>query len=148
MDKKFMKRAVELARIAALNGEVPVGAVIVKDGKIISEGMNQREKKQSALSHAEIEAIEGANKALGTWRLDGCEIYVTLEPCPMCAGAILNSRISEVIFGAFDKEAGFVDSVTNIFSLVKGNKTKVFCGICEEECQQILNDFFKAVRQK
>ena len=108
MDKKFMKRALELARVAALNGEVPVGAVIVKDGKIISEGINQREQKQSALSHAEMEAIRGANEALGSWRLDGCEIYVTLEPCPMCAGAILNSRISEVIFGAFDKEAGFV----------------------------------------
>ena len=148
MDKKFMKRALELAKTAALNGEVPVGAVIVKDGKIISEGINQREKKQSALSHAEIEAIVGANKALGSWRLDGCEIYVTLEPCPMCAGAILNSRISEVIFGAFDKEAGFVDSVTNVFSLVKGNKTKIFCGICEEECEALLKDFFKAVRDK
>lgn len=148
MDKKFMKRAMELARIAALNGEVPVGAVIVKDGKIISEGVNRREEKQSALSHAEIEAIEGANKALGSWRLDGCELYVTLEPCPMCAGAILNSRISELIFGAFDKDAGFADSVTNVFSLVKGAKTQVFCGICEEECEKILQDFFKAVRNK
>ena len=148
MNKKFMKRAIELAKIAALNGEVPVGAVIVKDGKIIAEGKNQREQKQSALSHAEIEAIRGANEVLGSWRLDGCEIYVTLEPCPMCAGAILNSRISEVVFGAFDKEAGFVDSVTNVFSLVKGNKTKIFCGICEEECEQILQDFFKAVREK
>ena len=148
MDKKFMKRALELAREAALNGEVPVGAVIVKDGKIISEGKNQREQKRSALSHAEIEAIEGANKALGSWRLDGCEIYVTLEPCPMCAGAILNSRISEVIFGAFDKEYGFADSVVNTFSLVRGNKTQVFCGICEEECEKLLNDFFKEVRQK
>lgn len=148
MDKKFMKRALELAREAALNGEVPVGAVIVKDGKIISEGMNKREQKQSALSHAEIEAIKGANKALGSWRLDGCEIYVTLEPCPMCAGAILNARISEVIFGAFDKEVGFVDSVTNVFSLTKNNKTKIFCGICEEECEKILQEFFKAVRDK
>ena len=149
MDKKFMKRALELAREAALNGEVPVGAVIVKDGKIISEGMNHREEKQSALSHAEIEAIEGANKALGTWRLDGCEMYVTLEPCPMCAGAILNSRISEVIFGAFDKDAGFIDSVTNVFSLTKTAKQpKIFCGICEDECVQLLNDFFKEVRQK
>lgn len=147
MDKKFMKRALELARIAALNGEVPVGAVIVKDNKIIAEGYNRREEKQSALSHAEIEAIMGANRALGSWRLDGCELYVTLEPCPMCAGAILNSRISEVIFGAFDKELGFADSVTNVFSLV-GSKTQVFCGICEEECTKLLEDFFKAVREK
>ena len=147
MDKKFMKRALELARTAALNGEVPVGAVIVKNGKILAEGYNKREQKQSALSHAEIEAITQANKALSSWRLDGCEIYVTLEPCPMCAGAILNSRMSEVIFGAFDKELGFVDSVTNIFSLTN-SKTQVFCGICEEECAKLLEDFFKAVRDK
>ena len=147
MDKKFMKRALELAKTAALNGEVPVGAVIVKDGKIISEGINQREKKQSALSHAEIEAIVGANKALGSWRLDGCEIYVTLEPCPMCAGAIVNARIKKVYFGAYERKSGAVMSNYRIlFSGCLNHKAEAEGGILEEECSALLKKFFSEKR--
>ena len=100
MDKKFMERAIELAKESALEGEVPVGAVIVRDGEIISEGRNRREKDKNALGHAELEAIDNACRELGGWRLWQCELYVTLEPCPMCAGAIINSRIKKVYFGA------------------------------------------------
>ena len=148
MDKKFMKRALELAREAALNGEVPVGAVIVKDGKIISEGYNQREQKKSALSHAEIEAIRGANAVLNSWRLDGCELYVTLEPCVMCTGAIINARISTVVFGAYDLKAGCMDSVTNLTNLPLGSKPEIYGGIYEEECKTLITKFFEEKRKQ
>ena len=114
MNKKFMQNALSLAKKAAAEGEVPVGAVIVKNGEIIAEGRNMREQKQNALSHAEIEAINNACKSLGSWRLDDCELYVTLEPCPMCAGAIINSRIKTLVFGAYDSKAGSIDSVVNL----------------------------------
>ena len=146
MDKKFMKRAIELAKKAYALGEVPVGAVIVKDGEIIGEGYNMREQKQNALSHAEIEAINSACKKIGSWRLDGCEMYVTLEPCPMCTGAIINSRIKTVIFGAFDLNMGCMDSVINLCDYPFNHKVEIYAGICEDECKKILTDFFSLIR--
>ncbi len=148
MNRKYMQRALELARLAAAKGEVPVGAVIVKNGEIIGEGYNRREEKMSVISHAEIEAISAACEKTGDWRLDGCTIYVTLEPCPMCAGAIINARISTVVFGAFDLRAGSFDSVVNLASLGYESKPEVFGGICEDDCTALLQDFFKAVREK
>lgn len=145
-NKIFMQRAIELAKKAEALGEVPVGAVIVKDGKIIGEGYNTRETKQSALGHAEIEAISMANVSLGSWRLDGCELYVTLEPCPMCAGAIINARVSTVIFGAYDKSAGSFDSVVNLANLPYGFKPEIYGGICEAECTALIKNFFKGLR--
>lgn len=146
MDSRFMSRAIELAKIAANEGEIPVGAVIVKDGKIIGEGYNMREQKQNALSHAEIEAINDACKATGDWRLGDCTIYVTLEPCPMCAGAIVNARIREVVFGAYDLNMGCMDSVTSITALPFAKDITVYGGIKEDECKQVLTEFFKNVR--
>ncbi len=147
MESRFMTRAIELAKIAAALGEVPVGAVVVKDGEIIGEGYNMREQKNNALSHAETEAINQACNALGDWRLDGCTIYVTLEPCPMCAGAIINARIREVVFGAYDLSMGCMDSVTNLANLPFATGTAVYGGIREDECKQIITEFFKEVRK-
>lgn len=146
MDKKFMQLAISEAKKAAAENEVPVGAVIVKDGVVLAAAHNMREQKQNALSHAEIEAINSACKNLGSWRLDGCEMYVTLEPCPMCTGAIINARIKTVIFGAFDKNAGCMDSVINLCDYPLGHKVEVYAGICEDECQKILQDFFENLR--
>lgn len=146
MNKKFMQLALSAAREAAKRGEIPVGAVIVKNGEVIAVGSNRREEKKSVISHAEIEAIEKATKRLGDWRLDGCELYVTLEPCPMCTGAIINSRISTVIFGAYDLKAGCMDSVINLCDYPFENKVEIYGGICEDECQKVLKDFFEAVR--
>ena len=146
MQSLFMDRAIELARIAGQLGEVPVGAVIVKNGEIIAEGYNQREQKNNALSHAETEAINKACEVLGDWRLDGCTIYVTLEPCPMCAGAIINARIKEVVFGAYDLSMGCMDSVTNLASLPFASGTTVYGGIKEDECKKLLTEFFKIKR--
>lgn len=143
---RYIKEALLLAKKAGAMGEIPVGAVIVKDGEIIATGRNRRETDKNALGHAEIEAIDAACKALGTWRLDGCEMYVTLEPCPMCAGAIINSRISKLTYGAFDPVAGACDSVTNMFSLGFGQKTEVWAGIEENACAELLTGFFKDVR--
>lgn len=147
MDKIFMLEAIKEAKIAADNGEVPVGAVIVKDGEIIARGRNEREKKQNALSHAEIEAINNACKKIGSWRLDGCEMYVTLEPCPMCAGAIINSRIKTLIFGAYDSKMGSIDSVVNLCDYPYNHKVEVYGGICEDDCLHILQNFFKDLRK-
>ena len=147
MNKEFMFKAIKEAKIAALNNEVPVGAVIVKDGKIIAKGRNMREEKQNALSHAEIEAINNACKILNSWRLDDCEMYVTLEPCPMCTGAIINSRIKTLVFGAFDSKAGSVDSVINLCDYPYNHKVEVYGGICEDECLKILKDFFGDLRK-
>lgn len=146
MDKKFMQLAISEAKKAATENEVPVGAVIVKDGVVLAAAHNMREQKQNALSHAEIEAINSACKNLGSWRLDGCEMYVTLEPCPMCTGAIINARIKTVIFGAFDKNAGCMDSVINLCDYPLGHKVEVYAGICEDECQKLLQDFFENLR--
>lgn len=148
MNTKFMDRAIALAREAEEMGEVPVGAVVVKNGEIIGEGRNMREQEGSVTAHAEIMAIEAAAKALSDWRLDGCELYVTLEPCPMCAGAIINARIGEVVFGAFDKRAGSCsnESVINLFSCGYDFSPAVFGGIREKECTEILTEFFKKLR--
>lgn len=146
MDKKFMLRAIELAKLAATEGEVPVGAVIVKNGEIIAEGRNCREKKQNALSHAEIEAINNACRNLNSWRLDDCELYVTLEPCPMCAGAIINARIKTLIFGGYDSKMGSADSVINLFDYPYNHKVEIYGGICEDLCLLPLKEFFKDKR--
>lgn len=146
MNSKFMLEALLLAEEAGKHGEVPVGAVIVKDGTIISSGRNMREEKKNALSHAEIEAINNACKVLGDWRLDGCEMYVTLEPCPMCAGAIINSRIKTLVFGAYDSKMGCIDSVTNLCNLPLGHEVEIYGGIMEDECSSVLKKFFKKIR--
>lgn len=147
MNKKFMKEALKEAKAAAECGEVPVGAVIVKDGEIISRGRNRREEKQNALSHAELEAINSACKALHSWRLDNCELYVTLEPCPMCTGAIINARIKTVIFGAYDIKMGSMDSVINLCDYPYNHKPEIYGGICEEECGLVLQEFFRKIRE-
>lgn len=145
---EYMQRALALAKEAGEEGEIPVGAVIVKDGKIIAEGKNRRESDNNAMGHAEIEAISNACKKLNSWRLDGCELYVTLEPCPMCAGAIINSRIDTLVFGAFDKKAGSCcdDSVVDLFKLPYNHKPTVWAGILEKECSEMLSNWFKNMR--
>ena len=145
MDRRFMYRAIELAKESRAEGEIPVGAVIVKNGEIIGEGRNRREKENRALSHAETEAIEAANRATGDWRLDGCSLYVTLEPCLMCTGAIAAARISEVVFGAYDTERGYTVSRADINKLADTN-VSVFGGIKEDECKTLLDEFFKKIR--
>lgn len=142
-----MERALLLALQAAEDGEIPVGAVVVKNNEIIGEGRNRREKEKTPLAHAEIEAIHGAAEALGDWRLSGCELYVTLEPCSMCAGAILNSRLSLLVFGAYDEAAGAVISRENAFSPFR-NDMRVIGGFFESECKKVLSDFFAAMRKK
>ena len=143
-----MKRALELARISANEGEVPVGAVVVKDGEIVGEGRNRREKGKNALYHAEIEAIDNACKKLGGWRLWQCDLYVTLEPCPMCSEAIINSRIKQVYFGACDHKAGSFGSVVNFNDFNYNHKPVIYGGIMEEECSYLLTEFFKNLRSK
>ena len=144
----MMLRAIELARQAGSRGEIPVGAVIVKDGKIIAEGYNRREEKKNALSHAETEAINTACEVLGDWRLDGCVLYVTLEPCPMCTGAIINSRIRRLVFGASDYKAGSCGSVVNLFDLPYNHKPELVTGFMQEECSALLTEFFANLRQR
>lgn len=146
LDLDFMKRALSLAKEAAGEGEAPIGAIIVRDGKIVSVGRNRREKDKNALGHAEIEAIDNACKTLGGWRLIGCTMYVTLEPCPMCAGAIINARIERVVFGAYDKKAGSCGSVTNLFELPYNHKPELIGGVLEEECSLALTEFFRDLR--
>lgn len=143
-----MSRALELARQAALEGEVPVGAVVVLDGRIIGEGRNQREKSRNALSHAELEAIDAACKALNGWRLWQCDLYVTLEPCPMCAGAIINARLRRVIYGAADPKAGSFGSVIDFNSLPYNHKPELTAGVLQEECAGVLSDFFATLRAR
>lgn len=147
-NESFMKEALALAKTAADTGEVPVGAVIVRNGEIIATGINRREKEKNALCHAEIEAINDACNKLGGWRLPECELYVTLEPCPMCAGAIINSRIEKVYFGAYDRKAGSVRSLVRLFDIPYNHKPEVHGGIMEDECADILSDFFKSLRAK
>lgn len=144
-----MKRAVELAEYAGSIGEIPVGAVVVKreTGEIIGEGYNRRETDKNALAHAEITAIENACKKLGGWRLIGCDLYVTLEPCPMCCGAIINSRIEKVIYGASDYKAGSVSSVQKMFLLPYNHSPEVISGVMEEECAALLSSFFRRIRK-
>ena len=148
MHENFMREALKLAKEAFLEGEVPVGAVVVKDGEIISTGRNRREKTKNALSHAEIEAINAACEKLGGWRLWQCDIYVTLEPCPMCSGAIVNARIPNVYFGAYDKNFGCCGSTLNILEMPNSFHPHFAGGIMEKECSDIISDFFKKLRQK
>ena len=144
---EFMKEAIELAKISADELEVPVGAVVVLNGEIVGRGRNRREKEKNALCHAEIEAINDACKRLGGWRLWQCEMYVTLGPCPMCAGAVINSRIKKVTFGAYDKKAGSFGSVVDFNSLPYNHKPEIVGGVDEEECSLLLTDFFKNLRK-
>lgn len=137
-----------LAREAGEAGEVPVGCVIVKDGAIVGRGRNRREEKRSAASHAEMEAIAQANEILGSWRLDGCELYVTLEPCPMCAGGIINSRIETVRYGVRDEKAGACGSVLNLFEERFNHHPRLYRGPLEEECRDQLQEFFLDLREK
>ena len=143
-----MKKAIALAMESEKEGEVPVGAVIVKNGELIATGRNRRETEKNALHHAEIEAIDNACKVLGGWRLFGCDLYVTLEPCPMCAGAIINSRIKTVYFGAYDNKAGSFGSVADFNRLPYNHKPEIIAGVMEEECSKLLTDFFKKLRDK
>ncbi len=142
-----MRAAIELAKESEKQGEVPVGAVVVKNGTIVGTGKNRRETGKNALYHAEIEAINNACKSLGGWRLWNCDLYVTLEPCPMCAGAIINSRIRRVYFGAYDNKAGSFGSVANFNMLPYNHKPEIYGGIMEDECSQMLTDFFKTLRE-
>ena len=144
----YMEEALTLAREAAAAGEVPVGCVIVRNGQIVGRGRNRREEKHATASHAEMEAIAQANETLGTWRLDECELYVTLEPCPMCAGAILNARIRRVYYGARDAAMGACGGVVNLFMEEFPNRPALVGGILEEECRQVLADFFAALREQ
>lgn len=148
--EQYMKRALELAKLAFDEGEVPVGAVVVKKttGEIVGEGRNRREGAKNALAHAEIIAIDQACRTLGGWRLPECAIYVTLEPCPMCCGAIINSRIDDLIFGAYDLKSGSAVSVQKIFDHPYNYRPEVTGGVMEEECASILSDFFRQLREK
>ena len=143
----YMREALALAREAAEAGEVPVGCVIVRKGEIVGRGRNRREEKQAVSSHAEMEAMAQANAALGTWRLDDCELYVTLEPCPMCAGAILNARIPWVFYGARDPAFGACGGVLNLFMEDFPHRPALVGGILGEECRALLADFFAGLRQ-
>jgi tRNA(adenine34) deaminase len=147
-DLKFMRRALELANDAALLDEVPVGAVVVHEGQIIAEAFNLREREAVATRHAELMAIEAACKKLGRWRLTGCTIYVTLEPCVMCAGAIVNSRLDRAVYGATDPKAGAVQSLYSVLADKRLNhRPQVDSGVLEAECGRILSDFFRQKRE-
>ena len=146
LHEMYMRQALVLASEAAAEGEVPVGAVVVKDDCVIGRGRNRRELGKNALAHAEIEAINDACRRLGGWRLSGCRIYVTLEPCPMCAGAIINARIDEVIYATEDPKAGSCGSIVDLFSMPYNHKPKMTVGVLKEECQEILRVFFRDLR--
>lgn len=143
-----MQKALQLAKISAAKGEVPVGAIIVKGDEIVGTGRNRREYGKNALYHAEIEAIDNACKTLGGWRLWECDMYVTLEPCPMCAGAIINSRIKTVYYGASDLKAGSFGSVVDFNSLPYNHKPEIVSGVMQDEARKMLSDFFKGLREK
>lgn len=145
-DHEFMGEALALAREAAADGEVPVGCVIVRDGQVVGRGRNRREKERSALAHAEIEAIDEACRTLGGWRLWDCTLYVTLEPCSMCAGAILNARIPRVVFGTSDRKYGAVGSVCSLFSMEFNHHPVVESGLRAEEAAALMEDFFRQLR--
>lgn len=146
-DTEFMKEALRLADEAALEGEVPVGAVVVLGDRIVGRGRNRREKDKNALAHAELEAIDEACRTLGGWRLWQCDMYVTLEPCPMCTGAIINSRIKRLVYGASDYKAGSCGSVVNLFDLPYNHKPEVTAGFMQEECSEKMTEFFRKLRK-
>ena len=147
-DELFMQQALELARTAAAEGEVPVGCVIVQDGTVIGRGHNRRETGRSALAHAEIEAIAEACRRLGGWRLWQATLYVTLEPCPMCAGAIINARIPRVVIGAMDPKAGSCGSVVNLFDLPYNHRPEITRDVLEDACASELRTFFRTLRAR
>ena len=142
----YMRQALELAEEAAAAGEVPVGCVIVRNGEVIGRGRNRREERQATASHAEMEAITRANEAVGSWRLEDCALYVTLEPCPMCAGAILNARIPRVYYGARDEAFGACGGVVNLYMEDFPNRPALVGGILEEPCREVLARFFRRLR--
>lgn len=143
---KFMKEALALAKKAGECGDVPVGAVVVKDGEIIGRGENKKEQEKDPTAHAEIVAIKDAAEKLNSWHLDDCTLYVTLEPCPMCMGAIIGSRISKVVFGAFDLKSGVCGSVMDMSKYPFCHRPEIIGGIMEDECKALLSDFFQQFR--
>lgn len=147
-DYYFMTRALKQAEVANKKGEVPVGAVVVKDGKVISRGYNLRETTNDPTAHAELLAMKKASKKLNSWRLSGCTLYVTLEPCPMCSGVIVNSRIDRVVFGAYDQKAGCCTTLYHLCNDERFNhRAEILGGVMEDSCAQILSDFFKEKRK-
>ena len=149
MEEKFMLLAIEEAKKAFNKKEVPIGAIIVKDNEVIARAHNLRETSKNATSHAELIAIQDACNLLGGWRLTDCILYVTIEPCPMCAGAILQSRIKKVVIGAMDAKAGACGSILNLLNNPKFNhQTEIETGVLEEECSQLMKKFFKCLREK
>ena len=147
-DYYFMERALNQAKVAYKKGEVPVGAVVVKDGKVISRGYNLRETTNDPTAHAELLAMKKASKKLDSWRLSGCTLYVTLEPCPMCSGVIVNSRIDRVVFGAYDQKAGCCTTLYHLCNDERFNhRSEILGGVMEEDCAKILSDFFKEKRK-
>ena len=147
-DRLFMEEALRLAAEAAAEGEVPVGCVITLEDRIVGRGRNRRETGKHALAHAELEAIDEACRTLGGWRLWQCTLYVTLEPCPMCAGAIINARIPRVVYGAADPKAGSCGSVTDLFAMSFNHHPRTTVGVMEEECADALKSFFRSLREK
>ena len=145
--ERWMDEAIALAREAGAAGEVPVGCVVVREGEIIGRGRNRREERSSALAHAEIEAVREACARLGDWRLEACALYVTLEPCPMCAGAILNARIPKVVYGLREGRTGAVGSVIDLFSENFGFRPRVYGGVREAECRDLMQNFFSRLRE-
>lgn len=148
LDLQMMVRAIDEAQKAARLGEVPIGAVIAQNGQVIATGHNLRETGRHALAHAEIVALDAACKALGGWRLPDCTLYVTLEPCPMCAGAIINSRITRVVFGAYDPKAGSFGSLVDLSKVAYNHAPQLCGGVMEAECSALLHDFFRNLRQR
>ena len=146
--EKFMREAIKQAKKAAAKGEVPVGAVIVRNGEIISRAYNTRETGKNALCHAEVKAIHRACKKLGGWRLPGCEMYVTMEPCPMCAGAIINARIVSVYYGAYDQKAGAFGTLFDMNTFGLNHKPEIVSGVLEKECSELLSSFFFELRER
>ena len=142
----FMREALGLAREAMAEGDVPVGCVIVRDGEIVGRGRNRREAAPDATAHAEVEAIRDACARLGSWRLHGCALYATLEPCPMCAGAIINARVETVRYGARDEKAGCCGSVLNLFEERFNHRPRIYQGTLEAECEAVLQEFFQKLR--
>lgn len=147
-DIEYMKEALRMAEAASQAGEIPVGAVVVKNGEIIGRGQNRRESGGGASAHAEILAINEACAKLGGWRLTGCELYVTLEPCPMCMGAIINARIRNVYYGAADRKAGALGGLFDMNSFALNHHPNVVGGICEDECSALISGFFAELREK
>ena len=148
-DERFMKKALHQAKRAAAIGEIPIGCVIVRDGKVIARGFNQRRSRKTTLAHAEMTAIDRASRKLGDWRLEGCTMYVTLEPCQMCSGALVQSRIDRVVIGTMNPKAGCAGSILNILRMPEFNhQVEITKGVMEEESQALIRKFFKELRER